>query len=222
MTAPMQSDGLSRPLTTPLLRSLFRSACSMFSTASYRKARGVSAIDDMLAELLKREGGYVNNPNDRGGPTRYGITQQVAKAYGYSGDMRMLPQETALEIYRKRYWVEPHFYEVSLRYPRLGEKLFDVGVNMGPKVASRFLQRALNGLNRGASEYPDVPEDGSAGSMTLAALDSFKQHRGDAGEAVLLKAVNGQQVVRYMEIAERDHQQESFLYGWLANRVALA
>jgi lysozyme family protein len=176
----------------------------------------------MLAALLKREGGYVNNPNDKGGPTRYGITQQKAKAYGYYGDMRMFPQEKALEIYRTEYWIDPKFYDVSLRYPKLAEKLFDTGVNMGPKVASRFLQRALNGLNRGASEYPDMPEDGQIGQMTLNALDTYKAKRGDNGEAVLLKAINAQQAMRYIEIAERDHHQEEFLYGWLANRVALA
>jgi lysozyme family protein len=176
----------------------------------------------MLAALLKREGGYVNNPADKGGPTRYGITQQTARAFGYVGDMRMLPQDVATNIYRQQYWIDPKFYDVSLRYPRLGEKLFDCGVNMGPKVASRFLQRGLNGLNRAATEYPDMPEDGQIGNMTLAALDTYKQRRGDAGEAVLIKAVNCQQGVRYLEICERDHHQEEFLYGWLANRVALA
>ena len=174
----------------------------------------------MLAELLKREGGYVNNAADKGGPTRYGITQQTARAYGYSGDMRMLPIQTALAIYRARYWTDPNFDQVATRSPIIAEKLFDIGVNMGPKVAGRFLQRALNGLNRGAAEYPDIPEDGAIGQMTLHALDLYMAKRGGQGESVLMKALNGQQVVRYMEIAERDHSQEAFLFGWLANRVA--
>lgn len=182
----------------------------------------MSAVEDMLAALVKREGGYVNNPTDNGGPTRYGITQQTAKAFGYTGDMRMLTVETAQQIYRQQYWTDPKFYDVSLRYQRLAEKLFDCGVNMGPKVATRFLQRALNGLNRAATDYPDVPEDGQAGHMTLAALDMFRQQRGDGGEDVLLKLVNAQQAVRYLEICEKDHRQESFLFGWIANRVALA
>jgi lysozyme family protein len=67
-----------------------------------------------------------------------------------------------------------------------------------------------------------MPEDGHVGQMTLAALDIYKGKRGDAGEVVLLKAINGQQTVRYIEICERDHGQEEFLFGWLANRVALA
>lgn len=202
------------------LLSLCRNVLSP-SSSGYRSVP-VSAVDDMLSALLKREGGYVNSPADKGGPTRYGITQQTARSFGYLGDMRMFPQETATNIYRQQYWIEPKFYDVSLRYQKLAERLFDCGVNMGPKVASRFLQRALNGLNRAATEYPDMTEDGQIGQMTLSALDTYKAKRGEPGETVLLKAVNGQQVVRYMEIAERDHSQEEFLYGWLANRVALA
>jgi len=181
----------------------------------------VSAVDEMLGALLKREGGYSNQSYDKGGPTNFGITQQTARAFGYIGDMRFLTRDKALEIYRQQYWADPKFYDVSLRYPRLAEKLFDCGVNMGPKVATRFLQRALNGLNRGASGYPDIPEDGQIGQMSLSALDAYKQQRGDAGEAVLLKLVNGQQAVRYLEICERDHTQEQFLYGWAANRLEL-
>lgn len=176
----------------------------------------------MLADLVKREGGYEDNAADKGGPTRYGITQQTARAFGYTGDMRMLPIETARQIYRQQYWVDPKFYDVSLRFPALAEKLFDCGVNMGPKVATRFLQRALNGLNRASSDYPDTLEDGSVGKMTLSALDAYRQHRGADGEAVLLKLINAQQAVRYLGLCENDHTQEAFLYGWIANRVALA
>lgn len=213
----MTSTGSTMQSLKSLCRTIF-SPCS----DGYQKRPTMSGVDQMLADLVKREGGYVNNPNDRGGPTRYGITQQTAKAFGYTGDMRMLPVEKAQEIYRHQYWVDPHFYDVSLRYERLAEKLFDCGVNMGPKIASRFLQRSLNILNKGASEYPDVPEDGQLGQMSLAALDAYKQHRGDQGEAVLLKAINALQAVRYIEIAEKDPAQETFIFGWLANRVELA
>ena len=216
----MTSRAPSRGSTTGLFRSLFRSI--FWTSSSGYRSTPVSAVDEMLSALVKREGGYVNAPADRGGPTRYGITQQVARAYGYAGDMRMLPQDKALDIYRQRYWIDPKYYDVSLRYQRVAEKLLDVGVNMGPQSATRFLQRALNGLNRAATEYPDMKEDGQIGQITLSALDTYKARRGDAGESVLLKAINGQQTVRYMEICERDHSQEEFLYGWLANRVELA
>lgn len=48
-------------------------------------------IEQYLDELIKREGGYVNNPADRGGATKYGITEAVARASGFKGHMRDLP-----------------------------------------------------------------------------------------------------------------------------------
>jgi lysozyme family protein len=48
--------------------------------------------DQIIEGILGKEGGYVNNPNDKGGPTRWGITQTTARAYGYSGDMKALPR----------------------------------------------------------------------------------------------------------------------------------
>jgi lysozyme family protein len=218
--APTGSEKPSRPSTWTRFLSLCRQI--FWPSSNGYRSIPVSAVDEMIESLLKREGGYVDHPNDRGGPTRYGITQQTARAFGYIGDMRLLPKDKATEIYRKQYWVDPGFYDVSLKYRRLGERLFDVGVNMGPKVAGRFLQRALNGLNRGASGYPDMSEDGQIGQLTIGALDAYKRQRGEAGEMVLLKAVNGQQAVRYLEICESDHTQEAFLYGWLANRCELA
>ena len=179
----------------------------------------MSAIDDLLDDLLKREGGYSDHPADKGGPTNFGITEQTARAYGYKGDMRDLPRETALAIYRQRYWIGPKFYDVSLRYPRLAAEMLDTGVNMGPKRAVTMLQRALNVLNRGNIDYPDIIADGDIGPMTLHALDGYRARRGAAGEDVLLKAVNGLQIGRYFDIAEANPSQEVFMYGWIANRT---
>ena len=173
----------------------------------------------LIDAVIDREGGYVNHPADRGGPTRFGITQAVARANGHAGDLRRLPRETAAAIYRRRYWQEPRFDRVAAIAPTLAAELFDTGVNMGPSVAVGFLQRALNALNRGASDYPDIANDGLIGPRTLAALDAFLAHRGTAGETVLLRAVEALQGERYLSLAERRPANEAFLYGWLANRV---
>lgn len=180
----------------------------------------MSTINIMLEELLKKEGGYVNHPNDRGGPTNYGVTEQQARAYGYAGDMRNLPRSTALNIYRQMYWSEPKFDLVASRLPALAMELFDTGVNMGPSRAARFLQRVLNALNKRGTVYKDLIVDGNIGNMTLYALDNFIKSRGrrDA-EHVLLEACDAQQAVRYIEIAEANPSQEDFVFGWLLNRV---
>lgn len=64
-------------------------------------------IEQYLNELIKRKGGYVNNPADRGGVTKYGITEAVARANGFKGNMRDLPLEVVKKIYRKNYWRLP-------------------------------------------------------------------------------------------------------------------
>lgn len=177
------------------------------------------SIDTMLDELIGREGGYSDHPADRGGPTRWGVTEQVARAYGYKGDMKVLPRQTALDIYRQRYWLQPRFDQVAAVSPPLAEELFDTGVNMGPAVAAKFLQHALNALNRQASDYPDIAEDGQIGAMTIAALKGYAAKRGAAGLKVLIRAVDALQAARYMEIAAKNPSQEAFLYGWLLNRT---
>jgi len=178
-----------------------------------------SDIETLIDELIEREGGYVNHPADRGGPTCFGITEAVARAHGYRGAMRNLPREEAAAIYRRLYWLRPRFDEVAKRTPLLAGELFDTGANMGPAVAATFLQRALTALNRNGKDYPDLIPDGRIGESTLAALDAFLAARGKQGETVLLRALEALQGERYLRLAERRPANETFLYGWLANRL---
>jgi lysozyme family protein len=172
----------------------------------------------LIDALIAREGGYVDHPADRGGPTNFGITEQRARADGFTGDMRDLPLDRAKTIYVKDYWLKPAFDEVDARMPRLAAELFDTGVNMGPKTAATFLQRALNVLNRGGSDYPDIGADGDIGDMTLHALDGLAARRSDA-EVVLIRAIMCLKGARYIAIAEANPSQEAFEYGWLDNRI---
>ena len=175
-------------------------------------------IDALVDAVIDREGGYVHHPADCGGPTRFGITEAVARAEGYAGDMRHFARPAAAALYRRLYWQRPGFDRVAERAPAVAAELFDTGVNMGPAVAAGFLQRALNALNRGASDYPDVLLDGRVGPATLAALDRFLATR-PGGAAVLVKAIEALQGERYLTLAERRPANEAFLYGWLANRL---
>lgn len=177
-------------------------------------------VEQLIDGVLEREGGYVDHPSDRGGPTRFGITEAVARAHGYAGPMRQLPRDEAAGIYRRLYWVRPKFDQVAQRTVNLAAELFDTGVNMGPSVAITFLQRALTALNRNGKDYPDLTPDGRIGKQTLHALDAFLFTRGrQAGETVLLRALEALQGERYLRLAERRPANEAFLYGWLANRV---
>jgi lysozyme family protein len=180
------------------------------------------SIDQLIDDLIEREGGYSNHPADRGGPTRYGITEAVARAHGYNGPMSLLPRADAAAIYRRLYWLRPRFDQVARRCSGIAAEMFDTGVNMGPGVAATFLQRALTALNRKGSDFPDLVPDGRIGPVTLAALDAFLSLRGKGGEVVLMRALEALQGERYLRLAEKRPANEAFLYGWLANRIGQA
>ena len=174
-------------------------------------------IDKLIDDVIRREGGYVNHPADRGGPTNWGITQAVARQHGFAGDMRNLPRATAADIYRRIYWLRPGFDKVAERYPRVAAEMLDTGINMGPEAAGQFLQRALNAL-LGTS----LVRDGVIGRRSLEALDRFKNVRGAAGEKALVGVLDALQGERYVAIVEARPSQRAFLFGWLAHRLGQA
>ena len=177
-------------------------------------------VDNLLDELVEREGGFIDHPADRGGATRFGVTEAVARAHGYRGAMRAFPRDEALAIYRRLYWLRPRFDQVATLAPRVAVELFDTGVNMGPAVAATFLKRALTALNRSGKDFADLVPDGRIGPRTLAALEGFLEARGKrGGETVLLRALEALQGERYLRLAESRPANEAFLYGWLANRI---
>jgi lysozyme family protein len=177
-------------------------------------------FENVIDDILRAERGYVDHPDDRGGPTNHGITEATARANGYDGPMIDMPVSFAREVYRKRYIVAPAFDKVAIINADIAAELIDTGVNMGPAVAVTFLQRALTALNRNGRDYPDLVPDGRVGPTTLAALDAFLKLRGQqSGEIVLLRALEALQGERYLRLAERRPANEAFLYGWLANRI---
>lgn len=178
--------------------------------------------DQIIAGVVGREGGFVDNQDDKGGATRWGVTERVARAHGYTGHMRDLPRETAVAIYEADYWTGPRFDQVAAVSEVLAEELCDTGVNMGPAVQAAMLQRWLNVFNQKGALYPDLVADGQIGPRTITALQLYLKARGKEGEAVLLKALNSSQAARYLELAEQREANETFVYGWVANRIDLA
>lgn len=99
------------------------------------------------------EGGYVNDPDDPGGETKYGISK---RSYPHL-DIKNLTREQANEIYYRDYWLRS---KADLMPPAVAAVHYDCAINQGLADAARFLQRALQ-----------VPADGIIGKMTFAALD---------------------------------------------------
>lgn len=93
-------------------------------------------FDRAFNDLLESEGGFTI---DKGGKTRFGITEAVARQHGYTGDMRDLPVLTAKHIYRTYYW---HPLYGQLTYA-VAYQLFDAAVNSGPKMSAKWLQRSI-------------------------------------------------------------------------------
>ena len=175
----------------------------------------------MIEALIEREGGYVNHPADKGGPTCWGITEAVARAHGYSGAMRQLPREEAAGIYRRLYWLRPRLHEVAQALGRDRRRTVRHRRQHGaggrghlPAAGADRAQPQWPGLSRPDARRPHRAEH------ACCALDCFFAARGKAsGETVLLRALEALQGERYIRLAERRPANEAFLYGWLANRI---
>jgi lysozyme family protein len=146
-------------------------------------------VEELIEDVIDREGGYVSHPADRGGETNWGITKAVARQNGFTGQICNLPRVTAAEIYRQIYWITPNLHKVAEKAESLAEELFDTGINMGTGTAAGFLQRALNALNRNQQDFADLTIDRRIGPATLNALGAFLRTRRPDGEQVLIKAI---------------------------------
>ncbi|KWH57889.1 glycoside hydrolase family 108 protein [Burkholderia cepacia] len=183
-------------------------------------------LNGKIDALIGREGKFSNDANDKGNwylgkleGTMWGITAAVARSFGYTGPMNQLPRETAVAIYARRYWSGVKFDQVAMLDDRLAERLFDIGVNTGQATGVRFLQRALNTLNHGGKDFPDLTVDGGIGAITLGALKAYIGQRGQQGRDVLFFMVAAMHSVFYVESAEGRPANEDFEYGWQINRA---
>lgn len=181
----------------------------------------MTPFDNAWGKLLGVEGDFSNNKVDRGGATRWGITEAVARAAGYAGPMNALPLDQAKAIAKIQYWDVVWGDKLVTLSFSVAYELMDTGYNMGTGTAIRFLQRCLNVFNKQQMAYGDLRADGAMGFRTFAAIQSFLSGRGALGEVVLLRALNSLQGSGYIAIAENDATQEAFVFGQIANRVVI-
>jgi hypothetical protein len=159
-------------------------------------------IDSMIDALIAREGGYVNHPADRGGPTNCGITRKTLAAWrGCSvsdDDVKCLTPSEAAEIYRASYYFAPG---IDALPPALQAHVFDIAVNSGPKTGIKLLQRALNRLGAG------IKEDGVLGSATRAAAAAYST-------SDINRTLVDVRLRFYDDIVAADPRQRAFIDGW--------
>ena len=155
--------------------------------------------DTILDAVIAREGGYVNNPADAGGPTNFGITLATLAAYrgrpATADDVRALTEAEAREIYRVRYIDGPGYGAIA--DDDLRALVVDCAVNHGSGRATRWLQAAAG-----------VSPDGILGPATRAAV-------GVSNARELRARVTAARARAYGHLITRDPAQSVFAAGWL-------
>jgi len=154
----------------------------------------------VVDNIIRREGGYTNHPNDPGGPTNYGITladlSEVRGAPQTAANVKALTRDEASMIYLNRYIVGPGFDRLD---SPLFELVVDTAVNNGRGRAILWLQRACGAV-----------EDGILGPKTVRAAADGGQHTYDALLKLRLKA--------YGALVSQNSSLSVFIAGWI-NRV---
>ncbi|MCK5605403.1 hypothetical protein KAR91_26160 [Candidatus Pacearchaeota archaeon] len=158
-------------------------------------------FDNAFLQTVGIEKGYVNDPDDPGGETKWGIS---ARSYP-DEDIPNLTKERAKFIYKRDYWDKLNLDGVKMAV--IAEEIFDTSVNMGRGSASRIAQKAVNFI-AGRSV---LVIDGKIGPVTL---DYINRWIGEDGEA-FYKALNGFQFMRYYEIIQGRPKSAKFAKGWM-------
>lgn len=159
----------------------------------------VVSFDTAITEVLKNEGGYVDHPLDKGGPTNYGITQKTLSDFlgheATKNEVQNLSMDVVRQIYKQNYW--DRLSLSKLKDPVLASVLFDQAVNRGTRKVAEQIQSSLG-----------VKVDGIIGPITLRAInerDSMK---------FLIEFVKRSQL-SYCDIVVSNPSQVVFLKGWI-------
>jgi lysozyme family protein len=147
-------------------------------------------FDEIIEVVLHHEGGYVNDKDDPGGETNFGI----AKRSHPDVNIKNLTKDGAKEIYKEHYWDRNKVESLS---EELRHIYFDMCVNQGKGRAVKILQRSANA--KGA----DLKVDGGLGPKTIGAL-----------KGVELQRVRAYRIKYYADLVTRKPDLEKFYYGW--------
>jgi lysozyme family protein len=182
-------------------------------------------FDKAIKSLLRIEGEYVYDKVDVGNETYRGISRRyhpnwsgwiIVDAKKSDGNFpACLEQETKLHLnvqsfYKYRYW--DLFWGSAMRDDRLATRMLNTAVHLGASRAVKYLQQALNVLNRNELLYANIVADGLYGERTHDALEKYlTRDRVD----YLLKAILILQGKHYLDYMRRSPAQEKFARGWL-------
>ena len=149
-------------------------------------------VKKMIDRTVGHEGGYVNDPTDPGGETKFGISKKNHPNL----DIKNLTIESAFAIYEDEYYKHPHIDLIASL--RLRWKLFDIGVNCSPHTAVEMLQRAIG----------DPVVDGIIGKETTTITNLLNP-------LYVIASLAKQQAAHYTDICLKKPSQTKYLGGWL-------
>jgi len=157
-----------------------------------------------LQLILRFEGGYVNDPADKGGETNKGIIKKVYDAYRTSigkpiQSVKNISDEEVKDIYYKNYWLAAKCDKLPVDVDTVH---FDAAVNCGPTQAAKFLQRSIG-----------VNADGVVGDTTLAKVNSMSSK-------VVVKSYVSSRIDFYIDLVIKDVTQVKFLKGWIRRAIS--
>ncbi|GAB6099220.1 glycosyl hydrolase 108 family protein [Halanaerocella petrolearia] len=161
-----------------------------------------------LELVLEYEGGYSNDEDDRGGPTKFGITKATARRLGYNEEISKLSKEEVAQMYYDNYWANLQYNLIN--DSNIALEMFDQAVNLGPQTANCHLQRACNLLIK-----DEIAVDGIVGPAILEAVVNCSY------KLELIKLLNILQGYKYIKIVESDKSQKKFIRGWLKRVYSL-
>ena len=148
-------------------------------------------FEKIVKEVIEHEGGYVNDPDDRGGETKYGIS----KKWYPEVDIKHLTMDDAVNIYYNDYWIPSKAESLP---KEIRSTYFDMCVNMGQGQAVKILQEAIN-----SKKTAKIEEDGVIGSITIK-----------NAVRVSKKRLQAYRVLFYARLVGIRPSQEKFYYGW--------
>jgi lysozyme family protein len=194
-------------------------------TPNKKVVGGTSAVmAAVVAAVFAVEGGFTTDKNDRGNWTSGVVGQGELKGtnHGISAmsypnlDIKNLTQEQATEIYVRDYIKQPKYDLIINLSPAVGQKLVDMGVNVGPARSSTWFQQSLNSLSRGGTDFPQINVDGKVGTNTANTYASLQKRRGKVLACELtIKLLDAQQGVHYMSLTKLS----IYTPGWVSQRI---
>ncbi|MBH0113251.1 secretion activating protein [Novosphingobium sp. YJ-S2-02] len=192
----------------------------------------------LLAAVFSHEGGFVDHRDDPGGPTRYGVTQEVAREHGFTGDMRTFPKHCTLPgdvsadlvlapdqiekpgdvcadlVLARDYIEKPGFMPLIEIDPTVAEEVVDTAVNMGPVRPSRWFQLSVNEVCG-----TRLTVDGRVGPASVGAWRTCRAAQGSRACVAMLEHMDAHQEAEYDRLVRRNPRLRAFRKGWQNLRI---